>query len=79
MDASGVPVGGISVGREMPGRVGGRVEVTKTDFVAAGVSSETLIQAPRLRLASRSIIQIFFIPGFYLANIKRTVPKASTE
>jgi hypothetical protein len=50
--------------------VGGRVEVMKTDLVGAGVSSETLMQEPRLRLASRNNIQIFFIQGFYFAKIK---------
>jgi hypothetical protein len=61
MDGSTVPVGRISVGRESPGRVGGRVEVTKTDRVGAGVSSENVMQEPRLRLATRSTVQIFFM------------------
>jgi hypothetical protein len=38
MDASGVEVNGTSVGRDKPGFVGGRVEVTKKDLVGAGVS-----------------------------------------
>src|SRR5688572_15814754 len=46
VDASGVVVGGISVGSDKPGLVGGRVEVTKRGAVGAGVSSETLIHAP---------------------------------
>jgi hypothetical protein len=65
----------VSVGRDKPGLVGGRVDVMKTDLVGAGVSSETLTQEPRLRLVSRTniqriSIQIFFIRGFYLVNIK---------
>jgi hypothetical protein len=73
VDESGVPVGGISVGRDKPGLVGGRVEVMKTDLVGAGVSSETLTQEPRLRLVSRSTIhrigiQILFIKGILLGN-----------
>ena len=70
VDESGVEGGGVSVGRDKPGLVGGRVEVTKTDLVAAGVSSEIVMHEPRLRLVSRSNIQIFFIRGFYLGNIK---------
>jgi hypothetical protein len=63
VDRSGVDGGGVSVGRDKPGRVGGRVDVMKTDLVGAGVSSETLMQAPRLKLVSTSSIQIFFIEG----------------
>ena len=63
MDESGVDGDGVSVSKDKPGLVGGRVEVTKTDLVEAGVSSETSIQEPRLRLTSRSNVQIFFIEG----------------
>jgi hypothetical protein len=71
VDASGVPVGGISVGRDKPGFVGGRVDVMKTDLVGAGVSSETLMQESKLRLVRRINIhrigiQIFFIKGIVL-------------
>jgi hypothetical protein len=69
VDESGVDGDGVSVGNDKPGLVGGRVDVTKTDLVEAGVSSETLIQEPRLMLTSRSNIQIFFIPGFYFEKI----------
>jgi hypothetical protein len=69
VDASGVDVGGMSVGRDKPGLVGGRVEVTKTERVGATVAGATVMQEPRLRLASRSNIQIFFIRGFYLGTI----------
>lgn len=58
---SGVEVGGISVGRDKPGLVGGRVEVTKRGAVGAGVSSETLIHELRLRPVISKNIQIFFI------------------
>jgi hypothetical protein len=69
VEASGVVVDGVSVGRDKPGCVGGRVEVTKIGAVATGVSSETVMQEPRLRLSMESHIQIFFIPGFYFGNI----------
>lgn len=69
MDESGVAGEGVSVGRDNPGLVGGRVDVMKTDLVGAGVSSETLMHEPRLRLMRESNIQIFFIQGFYFAMI----------
>jgi hypothetical protein len=68
VDESGVDGRGVSVGRDKPGLVGGRIEVTKTDLVGAGVSSETLIQEPRLKLVSRITIQIFFIKGILLGK-----------
>jgi hypothetical protein len=64
VEASGVEavdVDGASVGRDSPGLVGGRVDVTKAGGTAVLVSSETLMQEPRLRLVSRMRIQIFFI------------------
>jgi hypothetical protein len=76
VDGSDVDAGGVSVGRDKPGRVGGRVDVTKIDLVDAGVSSDTVIHEPRLRLMIESNIQIFFMQGFYKNNIKSTVPKA---
>jgi hypothetical protein len=69
VEESGVDGGGVSVGRDKPGLVGGRVDVMKTDLVGAGVSSETLMHEPRLRLMRESNIQIFFIQGFYFASI----------
>ena len=39
VDGSGVEVGGISVGRDKPGLVGGRVEVTKRGAAGAGVAA----------------------------------------
>ena len=69
VDESGVPVGGISVGRDKPGLVGGRVEVMKTDLVGAGVSSETLTQEPRLRLVSRINIHRIGIQNFFIRGI----------
>ena len=68
VDASGVEVGGISVGRDKPGLVGGRVDVMKTDLVGAGVSSETLMHEPRLRLRRMSKIRIFCMGGFYFGK-----------
>ena len=61
--ASGVEVGGTSVGRDSPGFVGGRVDVTKRGGALVACSCETLMQEPRLRLVSRISIQIFFIMG----------------
>jgi hypothetical protein len=69
VEESGVDAEGVSVGRDMPGLVGGRVEVMKIDLVGAGVSSETVMQEPRLRLRMVSRIQIFFMGGFYMGNI----------
>jgi hypothetical protein len=66
VDESGVDGEGVSVGRDKPGLVGGRVDVMKTDLVGAGVSSETLMQEPRLRLRRASSIQVFFIRGILL-------------
>jgi hypothetical protein len=59
--ASGVDAEAVSVDRDKPGLVGGRVEVTKIGTVGNGVSSETVMQEPRLRLRMASSIQIFFI------------------
>ena len=66
VDGSGVEVGGMSVGKTNAGRVGGRVEVTKTGATGAGVSSETVTQEPRLRLAMIRNMQIFFIRKLYI-------------
>jgi hypothetical protein len=70
VEESGVAAGGVSVGRDKPGLVGGSVEVMKIDLVGAGVSSETLMHEPRLRLMMESNIQIFCMGGFYLGKIK---------
>jgi hypothetical protein len=64
VDASGVEaveVGGTSVGRDRPGLVAGRVEVTNAGGAAVAVSWETLMQELRIRLVSRLRIQICFI------------------
>jgi hypothetical protein len=68
VDASGVEVGGTSVGRDKPCFVGGRVEVTKRGTAVFAVSCDTLTQEPRLRLVSRINIQIFFIRGILLGK-----------
>jgi hypothetical protein len=75
VEASGIAVDGVCVGRDNPTPVGGRVEVTKKDTVGNGVSSETFMQEPKLRLSTVSNIQVFFIGGFYIVNINRVVPR----
>jgi hypothetical protein len=79
VDPSGVDVSETSVDRAKPGFVGGRVDVTKRAGAEVGVSCETVIQEPRLRLVSRSKIQVFFMQKFYFEIIKSTVPKVSSE
>ena len=69
MDESRVDGVGMSVGRNNPRLVGGSVEVTKTERVGATVAGATVMQDPRLRLARRSNLQIFFIRGFYLGTV----------
>jgi hypothetical protein len=76
VDASGVAVGGTSVGKDKPGLVGGRVEVTKAGGADVPVSCETLMHDPRLRLVSRMSIQIFFIQRFYLEIINLEPPRS---
>jgi hypothetical protein len=68
VDVSEGEVGGTSVGRDNPGFVGGRVEVTKRGAALVAFSCETLMQEPRLRLMSRSSIQIFFMRGILLGK-----------
>jgi hypothetical protein len=63
VDASGVKVREISVGKDRPTLVGGRVEVTNRAAVGAGVSSETVMQAVRLKAARRINIRVFFMAG----------------
>ena len=74
VDASGVEaveVGGISVGRDRPGLVGGRVEVTNAAGTDVVVCGETVTHEPRLRLTSRMTVQVFFITGgLYFESIK---------
>ena len=67
---SGVSAGGVSVGKDKPGLVGGRVEVMKIDLVGAGVSSETVMHDAKLRLRMENNIHIFCIRGFYFGKIK---------
>ena len=76
VDASGVAVGGTSVGKAKPGLVGGKVEVTKAGGAGVPVSCETLMHDPRLRLVSRMSIQIFFIQRFYLEIINLEPPRS---
>jgi hypothetical protein len=71
VDVSGVDGEGVSVGRDKPGFVGGRVDVMKTDLVGAGVSSETLMHEASVKAISSITIQIFFMWGFYNAMITK--------
>ena len=68
VDGSGVDVSGTSVGRDNPARVGGRVDVTKSGAAVLAGSCETLTHELRLKLMSRSNIQIFFMRGILLGN-----------
>jgi hypothetical protein len=68
VDASGVEVSGMSVGKAKPGFVGGKVDVTKRGAAVFAASCETLTHEPRLRLVSRSNIQIFFIREILLGK-----------
>jgi hypothetical protein len=77
-DASGVEAGSVSVGRDKPGLVGGRVEVMKIGAVETGVSSDTVMQEPRLKLRRANNIQIFFIERFYCAKIRKLKSIAPT-
>src|SRR5688572_508945 len=69
---SGVDGEGVSVGSDMPGLVGGRVDVTKTDLAGADVSSETFMHEASVRVMSSITVQIFFMRGFYIAKIKNS-------
>lgn len=66
VEGSGVEVGGISVGKDKAGRVGGRVEVTKTGATGAGVSSETVTQELRVSPAIKRDIHNLFIRKLYM-------------
>jgi len=68
VDVSSVAVGGISVGTDKPGRVGGRVEVMKSLGVGVTMSGEIVKQELRLNVATRTTIQIFFIAGILLGK-----------
>jgi len=68
VDGSGVKVSEMSVGRDNPARVGGRVDVTKSGAAVLAVSCETLRQELSPKLMSRSNIQIFFIWGILLGK-----------
>ena len=50
----GEAVGGMSVGRVNPGRVGGRVDVTNRTGASVGVSSETVTQADKSKTRRRT-------------------------
>ena len=65
VEASGVSDAGdgVLVGRDRPGRVAGRVEVTKTEAGVFTDSGEIFTQAASPRPMSRMRSQIFFIFG----------------
>jgi hypothetical protein len=71
MDGSGVVDEWVSVGRDKPGRVGGRVEVTKRGAASLAGSCATFTQELTNRLRSTTNIQIFFMRRFYLAIMKQ--------
>jgi hypothetical protein len=68
VEASGVDVAGVAVGKEKLIFVGGNVEVTKRDGVGGSACWEILRQELRLRQMSRVRIQIFFITEILLGN-----------
>jgi hypothetical protein len=70
VDASGVDGEGVSVGRDKPGLVGGRVDVMKTDRVGVGVSSEISMHEASARAMSSITVQILFMERFYRENMK---------
>jgi hypothetical protein len=68
VDESGVDGDGVSVDRDKPGLVGGRVDVMKIDLVGAGVSSETLMHEASVKVMISITVQIFFIKGILLGK-----------
>jgi hypothetical protein len=71
MDGSGVVDDWVSVGKDKPGRVGGRVEVTKRGPASLAGSCASFTQELPTRLKSTMNIQIFFMRRFYLAIMKQ--------
>ena len=61
IDGSGVAVDGVAVGRDKPGLVGARVEVTKRGGASVVTSGAILMQDARLKPRNRANIQIFFM------------------
>jgi hypothetical protein len=61
VEASGVAVSGVAVDRDMPGRVGGRVEVTKLSGVRVAICGARLTQDARNRLPARMHVQSLFM------------------
>ena len=59
VDGSSVAVNGVFVGRDKPGRVGGRVDVTKRGATSVAGSGAILTQDETIKLASRMDIQNF--------------------
>jgi hypothetical protein len=71
IDGSLVAAVGVVVGRDKPGRVGGRVEVTKRGAAAVDGPGAILTQAARRNVASRMQIRFFFICRFYFEIMRR--------
>jgi hypothetical protein len=63
VDASGVKVSEMSVGKDKLCLVGGSVEVTKRAAVGGGVSSEIVTQELRHKAARRITTQVVFMAG----------------
>jgi hypothetical protein len=70
VDGSGVEVSAVAVGRARPGRVGGRVEVTKRTGVSVAVWGTTFTLEARTRLTSRIDIRINFMLRFYFGMLR---------
>jgi len=61
MDGSAVDDAGVAVGRDKPGFVGGRVEVTKAGGALVADSGASLMHDVSARLAASRPIQNFFM------------------
>jgi hypothetical protein len=70
-DGSAVDAVEVCVGMDGPGRVGGRVEVTKRGGAAVEGPGAILTQEVNGRIASRVHIQIFFMCKFYFEIMKQ--------
>src|SRR5690242_6486856 len=68
VEASGVKVSEMSVGKDRLCFVGGRVAVTKMGAAVFAVSCDTLTQEATLRPISRNSIRIFFMKEILLGD-----------
>ena len=69
-DGRSLLVSAVAVGRDRPGRVGGRVEVTKRTGVRVATWGTTFTHEARTRLASRIDIRSDFMQRFYFGMLK---------